>query len=469
MRSIKLFALILAFVLGFVSCSRDPEVAKRRYLESGNKYFDRGKYREARIFYKDAIQKDPRFGPAYYKLGLTVLKLMETEHGNVSEAVQAFRRAVSLLPVESKDHWDAAVRLSEIYLVGGINQKEFTDEIEKTIEGLLKRDPNSYDAHRLNGDLHFGRALVLVKESKSEEALKMVNMAIAEYEKADSAKPNQLGVLLQLARSHAGKAEGKPAEEFYRKAIAVDKTNRSAPIELYTLLVLEHKYPEGEQVLKSAYQSNQKDYNLLIRLALHYSALNQRDQMVAVLNDIKTHFKDFPEAYEKVGDFYLLQLNDFDAAMREYRDAIAKDPARKLVYQKRVIEVFLRQGKKAEAADLNAQILKEVPDDNDARGLAASLLLEKGEIVRALAELQAVVSRAPITRSRVSASRAPMPPRANGNWRGSRSGRRLTSVRIIWERDLVSRNSKFCAANSMPLSRTRTIFSPGTATTSTLG
>ncbi len=394
MRSIKLFALILAFVLGFVSCSRDPEVAKRRYLESGNKYFERGKYREARIFYKDAIQKDPRFGPAYYKLGLTVLKLLETQHGSASEAVQAFRRAVELLPVESNDHWDAAVRLSEIYLVGGNNQKEFTDEVEKTIQGLLKRDPNSWDAHRLKGDLEFGRALALVKESKGEEALKTVNIAIAEYEKAESAKPNQLGVLLQLARAYTGKAEAQRGEEFYRKAIAVDKTNRVAPTELYRLLVLQHKFPQAEQVLRDAYQANPTDYNLLVMLAYHHSQLNQRDQMVSVLNQIKGHFKDYPQAYEKVGDFYL-QLSDFDTAMREYRDGMAKDSANKLTYQKRIIETFLRQGKKAEAADLNAQILKEVPDDTDARGLAATLLLDKGEINRALTELQAVVARAP--------------------------------------------------------------------------
>jgi len=49
MRSKRLVAIIVTAVLALVSCSRDPNVAKRRYLESGNKYFDKGKYREARI------------------------------------------------------------------------------------------------------------------------------------------------------------------------------------------------------------------------------------------------------------------------------------------------------------------------------------------------------------------------------------------------------------------------------------
>jgi tetratricopeptide (TPR) repeat protein len=55
----------------------------------------------------------------------------------------------------------------------------------------------------------------------------------------------------------------------------------------------------------------------------------------------------------------------------------------------------MRQGKKPEAADLNAQILKEDPNDPDAKGLAATFLLEKGDVRRALTDLQAVVTRSP--------------------------------------------------------------------------
>src|SRR5438477_2372139 len=55
----------------------------------------------------------------------------------------------------------------------------------------------------------------------------------------------------------------------------------------------------------------------------------------------------------------------------------------------------MRQGKRQEAAEVNQQILKEDPGDNDARGLSATFLLDKGDVAKALAELQAVVTRAP--------------------------------------------------------------------------
>ena len=123
MRSKRLVAIIATAMLALVSCSRDPNVAKRRYLESGNKYFDKGKYKEARIMYLNAKAKDQRWGPAYYKLGLTALKT-----GSVTEAVNALRRAVELLPESEADHWDAVVKLSEIYL-GVTREKTYLDEV----------------------------------------------------------------------------------------------------------------------------------------------------------------------------------------------------------------------------------------------------------------------------------------------------------------------------------------------------
>ena len=110
MRTIHLFAAAAA-LLTLVSCSRDPNVVKRRYLESGNRYFDRGKYKEAAIMYADALQKDHLWGPAHYKLGLTWIKT-----GNLSGAVNELHKAIERLPRDSPDHWDATVKICEIFL-----------------------------------------------------------------------------------------------------------------------------------------------------------------------------------------------------------------------------------------------------------------------------------------------------------------------------------------------------------------
>ena len=127
---------------------------------------------------------------------------------------------------------------------------------------------------------------------------------------------------------------------------------------------------------------------------MHYYGQQRREEMVGVLNQIKSHAKEYDQAYLTVGDFYL-RMGDGDSAIREYREGIAKDAKKKATYQKRVIEVLMRQGKRSEAAELNAQILKDTPTDNDALGLAATFMLDRGDVAKALAELQAVVTRAP--------------------------------------------------------------------------
>ncbi|MGC1646125.1 MAG: hypothetical protein WA741_09880, partial [Candidatus Sulfotelmatobacter sp.] len=59
--------LLLAYCFLLVvltGCSRDPNVRKQKYFESGEKYFAEGKYREAEIQYRNATQLDARFAQA---------------------------------------------------------------------------------------------------------------------------------------------------------------------------------------------------------------------------------------------------------------------------------------------------------------------------------------------------------------------------------------------------------------------
>ncbi len=388
-RTRSVSTLLLLLVFGLVSCNPDPNVAKVRYLESGNRYFAKGKYKEARIMYKDAIQKDQRYGPAYYRLGQTSLRL-----GMTAEAVQALRRALELLPPADPNHWSAGIQLSEIYLTVGRDQKQLLDETEHFCAELLKKDPNSFDGHRLMGDLNFARSLKALSTARKDEAREFLAGAMAEYQKANATKPGQTNVVMQLARTTAASGDYARAEQLFRQVIDSNKSLQSAYNELYRLLFFQKKTAEAEQVLKTAFQNNPKQFGYLTSLATHYVLTGNRDGMLQTLQQIKSHANEFPQASLVVGDFYL-RLGDGDSAIREYREGAGRDPQRKLTFEKRIIEVLMRQGKRAEAADINAQILKGNPNDPDAKGLAASFLLDKGDVTRALSELQAVVTAAP--------------------------------------------------------------------------
>ena len=390
MRKIHLF-LAAAALLTLVSCSRDPNVVKRRYLESGNRYFDRGKYKEAAIMYADALQKDRLWGPAHYKLGLTWIKT-----GNLGGAVGELHKAIERLPRDSPDHWDATVKICDIFLAAeqARDSVPMLAETEGYVKELLAHDSNSFDGHRLNGDLDFARARQDLTTGRVDEGNGLLDAAQAEYEKANAIKPGQTGVVMQMAQVAIGKHKPDEADKIYRQVIDKDKTFQPAYNALYRVEVLmERNMDAGEQTLKLAYRNNPKAYTFLTSLAMQYSYQGRKDDMLKVLQQIKS-LNDFPDGYLVVGDFYR-RLGDTDAATKEYREGQSRDPKRKTVYQKRIVQAFMARGKAAEAEEINRQILKDNPQDSFAKEVEGSLLLDRGDVAGAMVDLQGAVTADP--------------------------------------------------------------------------
>src|ERR1700690_433628 len=147
MKSCKL-ASILPLLLVVVSCSRDPKVQAQRYLDNGNKFFAKGKFKEASIMYRRALQKDLKFGEAYYRLGLTDLKLAA-----YGDAGRMLRRAVELEP----NNTDAITKLADLLLLASRQDNPQSAALRKEVLDLggrlIQRDPQSYDGHRLRGQV----------------------------------------------------------------------------------------------------------------------------------------------------------------------------------------------------------------------------------------------------------------------------------------------------------------------------
>src|SRR5580692_2045213 len=108
MRHSSVFRLVLALALIatlLVGCSRDPNVRKQKYFESGERYFEKAKYREAAIQYSNAIQVDPRFANAHYHLALAFLRLSQE-----TRAYQELSRTLELDP----DNYEARLDLTNL-------------------------------------------------------------------------------------------------------------------------------------------------------------------------------------------------------------------------------------------------------------------------------------------------------------------------------------------------------------------
>src|SRR5262245_43360804 len=84
-------------------CGADPNVEKQRLYERGNAFFAEEKYAEASIEYRGALQLDPQFAAARYRLAETFDKL--EDRGN---ALREYVRAADLMANKAAPQLKAA-------------------------------------------------------------------------------------------------------------------------------------------------------------------------------------------------------------------------------------------------------------------------------------------------------------------------------------------------------------------------
>ncbi len=387
----RYLALALAAV-SLISCNRDPNYLKQKYLQSGIKYYDAGRLKEASIMFRKSIEADRKFGPGYYRLALTDLK-----QGQIPGAVGTLRRAHELLKPGTDEANDTDLKLSEIMIIAAQSQENnaaILKDIQQIIDGLLKRNPNSWEGHKLSGDMAMLGTEQLYRSGDVSGAKQDLATAIGEYRKALASKPGDPIITLALGRTLVVDGETGEAESLFKGIIAKDSKNVNAYYELYRVYLSQRKIAEAEAVLKSAIAGNPKDTQLRLTLAQYYFGTNKRPELIALLSQMKADLNQFPDAYLQSGDFFL-RVNDYDEAIKQYDEGIQKDSARKNTYLKREIEVNVRAGKINAARDINEAILRNDPKDPEARGLKATFLLDKGDINQAMSELQAVVTAKP--------------------------------------------------------------------------
>jgi tetratricopeptide (TPR) repeat protein len=375
MQSRKLFTF-LPLLLVLASCSRDPKIL----VDQGNKFFNKGKYKEAVIMYRRAVQKNLRYGEAYYRWGLTDLKL-----GAYGEAVHMLRRAVDLDP----NNVDAITKLADIFLLASAQDRNPTaaaqteKEAKDLVATLLKLDPRSYDAHRILGEI------ALLHRQPPE--------AVKELALANEVKPYQPDIILTYFQALVQNDQFGDAEKLAKDMIAKDPAY--APV--YDILYLQYmrlkRTDDAEKVLILKSDNNPKRANYLMQLAAHYYLTNRRPELDAVIQKV-TDEKKFPEGRLLAGDFFYFRAREYDHAEMQYEAGIKAFPKDKALYQKRLVELYASTLKKQAANQLLATILKDNPKDNEAIAMRAALMLTTGDrqqISQAANDLQALVAKSP--------------------------------------------------------------------------
>lgn len=372
-RSVSVRLSLAAFLVAtlFTGCSRDPNVRKQKYLESGDRYFAQGKYREAVIQYSNALQVDSRFAAAHYQLGETYLKL-----GDMTRAFQEISRTTDLAPDNYRAHLDLANLLVAARNPDGSANSDYLKQARVHLDLLREKQPQNPE--------------VLQAWSDYYSAQNNIAAALQEMQKAIAADPKRSESYLNMALLQLRSNLPDQAEPNFKKAAELDPKAVNAQLALGGFYQSRNRLPEAEQQFKHAVELAPKDPAPRESLVRLYMAQGRKDEAEVVLRQAKNDMPDVSEAYRMLGDFYFAN-GDLDKATAEYASLNTGHP-KDVQVRKNYVQLLILKNQLDEANKLNEELLKANPRDSDALIYRGQIQIRRNDAAGAVDSLQAALN-----------------------------------------------------------------------------
>jgi tetratricopeptide (TPR) repeat protein len=348
---ITLLVIAVIALTAQTGCSRDPKVRREKYLESGQRYYDQGKFREAVIQFGNAVQADPRWPEGHYRLGLAHLSLQAWQ-----SAYADFNRAISL----DENYLPARVKLGSLLLASG-------DVIaaEEQADFVLSKDASNAEAMALEAD-------VLQAHGKGKEALAEMEQAL--QHSGDSK------LLLNMALLQAQNRNLPLAEEYLKKA--AEKNDPQARMALADVYTSQQRWDDAEQQLKLAIQEQPKQFLPRQKLAGLYLMRKKNDRALQLLQQAKNDLADDTAAIRGVANYYY-QAGDMDKAISEYADLVRQHP-KNAAFKQAELALLLSRNRLDEARKLFAELEKSSPKATETMLAHSELLIREGKFADAV-------------------------------------------------------------------------------------
>lgn len=265
----------------------------------------------------------------------------------INQAIDEYKLAMDADPFSS--FLDTS--LAELYAKTG----RIRDAVLEA-QSILKRDPNSIDAHKLLGRIYLRSLGDLQGGAQSQNVLKL---AIEQYLEIVRLDPKDAENHLLLGRLYRLDDQMDKAEAEFRTALKMQPDSEDAVSSLAYLLNEENDPTSAIQVLLSVPEDQ--------RTAKVYSALGFTYEQ-------QKNYKGAVSAYQKAVDLdrdnldslrglakNLLNNNQYDAALQQYKIVADSDP-QDAETQLRIAEIYRHQGKYQEALDSLKRTQALVPD-----------------------------------------------------------------------------------------------------------
>ncbi len=365
-------AVICVLAAWMAGCWGDPNTKKQKYLESGQRYFDKGQYREAEIQFENAIQVDSHFAEAHYKLAQAAMKLQDFR-----TADQELQNTIQLQPDNYAALLDSANLLVLAYKYG--EARDRIGEAKERLDLLVQKQPN-------NPDVYTALANYYAETNDGARALESM-------EKAVQLSPGRSESYLNLAMLQVNAQQWDAAEGNFKKAVELSPQSTTALLSLGSFYQTRGRFPEAEQWFQKAIASAPGDPNPRLSLASLYMAENKLGQTEDFLRQSKKDFPNNSVGYRMLGDFYFAN-NQIDKATDEYA-ALYRDHPKDMVVKKNYIQLLILRNRPDDARKLNDQIINADPNDQDAQIYNGEIQIASGKASDAVNTLLNVMKNDP--------------------------------------------------------------------------
>ncbi len=346
--------LCLLAALCLTGCIRTAN----QYIKRGNELYDAGRYADAVLNYRNAIQKRPNSGEAYYRLGLTLLKQTK-----LVDAYEAFSHAVGLDPKNT----DAKVQMGGLALAFYTRSPKhpiaFYNEAAKLADQLLAPGGNRSEGLRL-------KAALAVDDKHPDTAIQMLH-------EAQRLAPNNVEITGELAAALLHDNQLDEAEKTARSIIQQHPKYDGAYQILLTLYGSEQKWDQAEALLKLWSANEPQEAGPILRLAGFYYSRKRPDDAEKTVALLLNDRKRFPDADLLAGDFHAM-VGDREKALADFRRGESEDKTREQAYQERIARTLMALGRRDEAVKVTDVILQKDPKSQFARALKLQALEDIG-------------------------------------------------------------------------------------------
>jgi cellulose synthase operon protein C len=359
-RSAKWIALA-SMALYLAACSRNPAT----YMASGDKYFQAGKYSEAVIQYRNAVQVSPRLAQAHYKLAMAFLQAK-----SLQEAYKELWETVTLDPANG----DAQLQFAAL----SIAAKKY-DEAKAAAAKVLTLDPKNSRAHEI-----LGEQSALTSDTAG---------AVREFQAAITLAPRRVQSYFALAAVFASRGDFSGAEAAFKQAIEANPESEPARMSLGDFYFSQRKFGGAEEEMRAASRLAPRDPLPLLELAKDYLAEGNPAEAEKVCAELKTIAPDDPRAYRALALFYVSTKQRVKAAaeLQSLRTLKPKDPW----VGASLAETLLNQNRIQEASIPTQELLAADPNDPRALLSRGRILISQRKYPEARAALEQATKGAP--------------------------------------------------------------------------